>query len=172
VRSGDVCDVAALGVALTQNEIVGNSWATVQGIDTADIEAFLEGLTPVVLLRDTLVTDHGFENGRILPQQTVLQRGNAVLVDRAGMPRVRCLSGSPLRRPQALPDTAQVTGAAWIGFSFEGVVDVPPAQRDVQRFVLIDIRTGEPLVRESGASGAPPVLAGPVVVAAPEFVVE
>jgi hypothetical protein len=160
-----VCDVGGLATALGSNSVVADSWSAVHSIDPATIPQFLATLTPVVLLRDTLVTDHGFANGRIIPSQTVLQRGNAVLVDRAGMPRVRCLSGSPLRRPQPLPADVDVIGAGWAGFSIRSVSDVPPAPRPVSRFVLIDIRTGEPLLREAGASGAPSVLAGPIVAA-------
>jgi hypothetical protein len=154
-----------LARALTSSEVVGASWAIALSIDPATIAQFLGELTPVVLLRDTLVTDHGFDNGRILPRQVILQRGNAVLVDQTGLPRVRCLSGSPLRRPQALPDRVEVRGAIWTGFSLEGVVDVPAAQRATSRFLLVDIRSGVPLTREAGASGAPAELAGPIFAA-------
>jgi hypothetical protein len=163
-KSGDVCDIGALQRALVASPVVAASWAAVHSIEPQSIESFLAGMTPVILLRDTIVTDHGFDNGRILPRQVVLQRGNAVLIDRTGMPRVRCLSGSPLRRPQPIPDAVQVSGSGWAGFSIGTVIDVPPAQRAVSRFVLVDIRTGETLLRESGASGARSILAGPVTV--------
>ena len=165
VRSGDVCDITGLGRALSSSEVVADSWAAVFSIERQSIDEFLSALTPVILLRDTLVTDHQFDNGRILPRQAVLQRGNAVLVDRTGAPRVRCLSGSPLRRPQPVPDGVEVRGEVWAGFAIDSVADVPPAPRATSRFVLIDIRTGEPLLRESGSEGSPSVLAGPVVVA-------
>ncbi len=167
VRSGDVCDVPALVGALTGNDVVGSAWSAVHSIETDELTRFIDGLTPVVLLRDTNVTDHGFDNGRIHPEQVVLQRGTAVLVDRTGTPRVRCISGSPLRRPQPLTDSVVVVGEPWHGFALEAVVDVRSAEIATSRFVLIDIRTGQPLLRESGASGYMSVLAGPIVSAAP-----
>ena len=168
VRSGDVCDVSALVGALTDNNVVGSAWAAVHSIETEELTQFVDALTPVVLLRDTNVTDHGFDNGRIHPEQVVLQRGTAVLVDRTGTPRVRCISGSPLRRPQPLTDSVVVVGEPWHGFSLDAVVDVPSARVAASRFVLIDIRSGQPLLRESGASGYMSVLAGPIVSAAPQ----
>ena len=167
VRSGNVGDVSALLGALTGNEVVGSAWAAVHSIETEELTRFVDALTPVVLLRDTNVTDHGFDNGRIHPAQVILQRGTAILVDRTGTPRVRCISGSPLRRPQPLTDSVVVVGEPWHGFSLDAVVDVPSAQVATSRFVLIDIRSGQPLLRESGISGYMSVLAGPIVSAAP-----
>lgn len=163
VRGGEVCDVSALSRALTSSAVVGASWSAVHSIEPATIEEFLGAMTPVILLHDTLVTDHGFDNGRILPRQAVLQRGTAVLVDRTGMPRVRCLSGSPLRRPQPLPEPVEVRGATWTGFAIDAVIDVPPAPNSTTRFVLVDIRTGAPLLRTAGVEGSSQILAGPVV---------
>jgi len=166
VRSGDVCDVLALVRTLTGNYVVGSAWSAVHSIETEEITQFVDGLTPVVLLWDTSVTDHGFDNGRIHPEQVVLQRGTAVLVDRTGTPRVRCISGSPLRRPHPLTNSVVVVGQPWHGFSLDAVVDVPSAQTATSRFVLIDIRSGQPLLREAGASGFRSVLAGPIMSAA------
>ena len=162
VRSGEVCDVDRLVAALTRSETVAASWAAVHGIEPDFIPRFVDSLTPVILLRDTLVTDHGFDKGRIHAGQVVLQRGTAVLVDRTGQLRVRCMSGSPLRRPAAMSETVVVRGDRWRGFSVDSVADVPPAEVATTRFVLVDIRTGEPLVRESGDEGARSGLAGPV----------
>jgi len=166
VRSGEVCDVDALAQALAGNDVVRRSWSMAQSLDPASIEGFLLALTPVVLIRDTLVTDHEFDNGRIIARQAVLQRGTAVLVDRTGMPRVRCISGSPLRRPQPVPEQVEIIGTPWDGFSLDATSDIPPAPRAASRFVLSDIRTGEPLLRQSGREGASAALAGPIVVAA------
>lgn len=167
VRSGDVCDATALVSTLISNEVVGAAWSAVHSIDFGEIEQFVGSLTPVVLLRDTLVTDHGFDNGRIHPEQAVMERGTSVFVDRTGTPRVRCISGSPLRRPQPLTDTVVAVGQAWHGFSLNAVADVPSARVATSRFVLVDIRSGRPLLREAGAAGALSALAGPIVSAAP-----
>jgi hypothetical protein len=163
VRSGDVCDVELLVRGLTDHAVVGQSWAVVASIDPEEIPEFVSSLTPVILLRDTLVTDHGFDNGRIHSTQVVLQRGTAVLIDRTGQPRVRCMSGSPLRRPQSMDEAVLVVGDPWRGFSLDGVVDVRSAEVTATRFVFVDIRTGHPLLRQAGDSGAMSALAGPVV---------
>jgi hypothetical protein len=163
VRSGAVCDVPALIRALTTSDVVGAAWSAVHSIDSGEIEQFVGSLTPVVLLRDTVVTDHGFDNGWIHPEQAVLERGTAVLVDRTGAPRVRCVSGSPLRRPQPLTESVVVMGEPWHGFAVGDVADVPTAQVATSRFVLVDIRSGQPLLREAGSAGALSVLAGPIV---------
>ncbi len=167
VRSGDVCDVSALVRALTGNLVVGTAWSAAHSVDVSEIEQFIGALTPVVLLRDTLVTDHGFDNGRIHSEQAVLERGTAVLVDRTGTPRVRCISGSPLRRPQSVVASVVVVGDAWHGFSLTAVSNVPPARAAASRFLLVDIRSGRPLLRQAGAAGASSALAGPIVSAAP-----
>jgi len=166
VRSGAVCDVSALVAALTTNDVVGAAWSAVHSIDPSELERFVGSLTPVVLLRDTVVTDHGFDNGWIHPLQAVLERGTAVMVDRTGAPRVRCISGSPLRRPQPLTESVVVIGEPWHGFAIADVADVPSAQVATSRFVLVDIRSGQPLLREAGAAGALSVLAGPIASAA------
>jgi hypothetical protein len=163
VRTGDVCDVPSLVGALTTNAVVGAAWAAVHSIESAEIESFVSGLTPVVLLRDTVVTDHGFNNGRIHPYQAVLEKGTAILVDGSGTPRVRCISGSPLRRPQPLIDSVTVIGDPWHGFAVDAVADVPAAPGPASRFVLVDIRSGDPLIREAGAAGALSDLAGPIL---------
>lgn len=163
VRSGAVCDVPALVSALTTSDVVGAAWSAVQLIDPGEIERFVGSLTPVVLLRDTAATDHGFDNGWIHPEQAVLERGTAVMIDRTGAPRVRCISGSPLRRPQPLIESVVVLGEPWHGFTVAAVADVPSAQIATSRFVLVDIRSGQPLLREAGAAGALSALAGPIV---------
>lgn len=163
VRSGEVCDVDYLLAQLTASPVIAASWAAVQSIEPGFIGEFVAALTPVILLRDTVVTDHGFDNGRIDTRQVVLQRGTAVMVDRTGQPRVRCMSGSPLRRPQAtMSESVVVVGEPWRGFSIDSVADIPSAAAAVSRFVLVDIRNGRPLVRESGDVGALSGLAGPV----------
>jgi hypothetical protein len=163
VRTGDVCDVPALVGALTTNAVVGAAWAAVHSIESTEVESFIADLTPVVLLRDTVVTDHGFDNGRIHPYQAVLEKGTAILVDQTGAPRVRCVSGSPLRRPQPLIESVTVIGEPWHGFAVDAVADVPAAPGVSSRFVLVDIRSGDPLIREAGAAGALSELAGPVL---------
>lgn len=164
VRNGDVCDADLLVTQLMRTPALAASWSVVQSIEVDFIPVFVASLTPVILLRDTLVTDHGFENGWIHAGQVVLQRGTAVMVDRTGQPRARCLSGSPLRRPQGpVASGIEVVGEPWRGFSLDSVSDIPSAERATNRLVLVDIRSGRPLIRETGDTGGLSGLAGPLV---------
>ena len=72
------------------------------------------------------------------------------------------MSGAPLRPPQAtMTESVVVIGEPWRGFSIDGIVDVPAAEVAAARIVLVDIRSGSPIVRET--SGGPSGLAGPLV---------
>jgi len=163
-RSGEVCDVGMLVSSLQSNPRAAEAWATVHGIPAEKISDFVGGLTPVVVLQDTVVTNFGWHNGEIIPRQSVLQRGTSVLVDRRGTPAARCLAGSPLRPPQPLPTTASFQGEPWPGFGRQFIDEVAASDRDVIEFVLVDIVTGEPIRRSPGIPGALASLAGPVYV--------
>jgi hypothetical protein len=93
------CDRQQLITYLTEDEEKGAAWAQVQGIDPADLPAYINGLTPLVLTQDTLVTNHGYEDGQATPFLSLMQRGTAVLVDAQGVPRARCYCGNPLLPP-------------------------------------------------------------------------
>ena len=86
-----VCDRDKMVNFLERNPVQGAAGRTVAGV--SDIRAFASTLSPVVLLHDTRVTNHGFKNGTPTTFQSVLQTGTAVLVDNRGIPRVRCDSG-------------------------------------------------------------------------------
>ena len=79
--SQQVCDADALVEFLEENADKAAAWAGVHGIEASEIASYVAGLTPVVLLDDTRVTNHGFSDGRATPRQSVLQAGTAVLVD-------------------------------------------------------------------------------------------
>lgn len=160
---GEVCDVDRLAELLTDNPRVGRGWAGVHEIAFEDLGRFLATLTPVVLLDDTQVTNHGWRNGTIVPRQAILQRGTTVMVDSHGVPAVRCLSGSPLRPPRGLPAGPTFEGPLWDGFLGAAAAAPVPTGLPVDAFVLIDMRTGELTTRPSGVDGEPAGLAGPVV---------
>jgi len=164
--SGDVCDVGLLVSALQSNPRVGEAWTTVLGIPAESISDFVGDLTPVVLLRDTLVTNFGWRNGKIIPRQSVLQRGTSVLIDRRGVPVARCLSGSPLRPPQPLPAAPSFEGEGWPGFSSASLDEVTPSGHDVGEFLLVDIGSGALIRRAPGMPGSLASLAGQVYVVA------
>jgi hypothetical protein len=158
---GEVCDLGRLAELLAANPPVGRGWAEVHDIHIGDLGTFLGTLTPVVLLDDTRVTNHGWRSGTIVPRQAILQRGTTVMVDPRGVPAVRCLSGSPLRPPQGLPTRPNFEGPSWDGFLGVEASAVDPVGRP--SVVLLDIRSGAPITRESGVDGALAGLAGPVV---------
>ena len=161
-RRGEVCDVPLLLESLLAGTRPAEAWAAAQGTTVEGLAEFVDGLTPVVLLRDTLVTAVGWRDGRPATRQSVLQRGTAVLVDRHGLPVVRCLSGSPLRRPQPLPAAPFIEGRAWPGLDLEFVEVVMGGDRPVSEFVLVGVEAGEPIRRIPGAPGAAATLAGPL----------
>ncbi|MDX1690754.1 MAG: DUF6777 domain-containing protein [Acidimicrobiia bacterium] len=161
--NGEVCDLDRLAAALGANPRVGRGWAAVHDVPFEELSGYLASLTPVVLLDDTLVTNHGWRNGTILHRQSVLQRGTAVLIDPQGAPAARCLSGSPLRSPRELPNRPIFQGRPWDGFLGADAVAVTASSRAVEEFVLVDILAGEPITRGAGIEGALASLAGPVV---------
>lgn len=163
VVGGEVCDVGVLRNRLAGDEMLARVWGAPLGIAPSDVFAFLDTLTPVVLLADTAVTDHELRGERVAARQAVLERGSAVLVDGYGTPVVRCMSGAPLRAAQRLPDGVRVDGDAWPGFSLDAVRRVPAGVRDVSTFVLVDVATGLPVRRVAGIDGMLTRLAGPVV---------
>ena len=96
----NACDIDKLVAFLLDNPDIGAAWAEVQGIDPSDLEDFIRGLTPAVLLQNTLVTNHGYSDGEATPFLAVLEAGTAVLVDEDGIPRARCACGNPLLIPE------------------------------------------------------------------------
>ena len=95
------CDAAGIIEFLAADDAKRRAFADAQGIGPDETAAFIGGLTSVVLLHDTWVTNNGFADNRAMPFQSVLQAGTAVLVDQHGVPRVRCACGNPLSSPQS-----------------------------------------------------------------------
>ena len=136
------CDISKLADFLATNPDKARAWAEVRRTAPEQILAYLQGLIPVVLLRDTLVTNFGFSNGVATPRLSVLQAGTGVLVDATGQPVVRCACGNPLTAPAAvnLP-TAELQGTRWDGYDPAQAVVVrgaPPAAG----LVLVDVVSG------------------------------
>jgi len=159
---GDVCDAGGLAAALQGRPGAAEAWSAVQGIGVEQLDDFVAGLTPVVLLNDTAVTDFRLDAGDASPRQAILERGTAVLVDRRGVPVVRCLSGSPLAAAQPRPAAPAYAGTAWPGFRPALADEITPAPADVAEFVLVDLVTGAPIRRTPGVGGAAGSLAGPL----------
>jgi hypothetical protein len=87
----------------------------------------------------------------------VLQAGTAVLVDRNGVPRVKCACGNPLLGPSEVQGTIEYQGTKWTGFSATQVGLVVPAQDPVQTFVLKDPTSGATFGRPAGLDAGPDV---------------
>jgi len=58
------CNRLRLVEFLESNPDKASAWSAIHGIDPAEIRSFVNTLTPVVLLKDTRVTNHGFRDGR------------------------------------------------------------------------------------------------------------
>ena len=147
------CDKEQLIAFLEANPDKAKAWATVHGIQPTDIRAFVNALTPVVLNKDTRVTNHGFRNGVADARQSVLQAGTAVLVDSRGVPRARCFCGNPLLEPIPAPVTPTYTGDTWPGFAPEKVQVIAPAPAPLAQIPVVDSTTGEVFGRPVGTEG-------------------
>lgn len=151
-RDVATCDPEQLVAFLDDNPAKARAWAGVLGIPVADIEAYVDDLTPVILQRDTRVTNHGFRNGQARATQSVLQAGTAVMVDEFGVPRVKCNCGNPLTEPQAIASRPSYQGERWPTFSPANVVRVT-TDVEVSVFVLVDVKGGPPISRPTGTTG-------------------
>jgi hypothetical protein len=147
-RNQKECDQQKLISFLEANKGKGQAWATVQGIQPADIRAYIEALTPAFLQDDTRVTNHGFKNGQPDQHQSVLQAGTAVLVDNKGVPRARCACGNPLLPPQQAEPN--YTGEQWPGFDPANVT-VVQAGDPVDNLQVRDVTDGTRIDRPVGA---------------------
>jgi hypothetical protein len=146
------CDAEQMITYLGQNPDKGQAWASVFNITPDQIPAYIRELTPVLLRTDTRVTNHGFENGRATPFQSVLEAGTAVLVDKFGVPRVRCACGNPLLEPVAV-SSAVYSNQRWAKFSPASLSLVQPSPTAIDTFVLYDPASGAFFGRPRGGNG-------------------
>lgn len=158
-----VCEPDALVAFLDSHPAEGRAWAQVLGIQPDRIAAYVATLTPLVLLHDTRVTNHGYENERATPRQSVLQAGTAVLVDRFGVPRVRCACGNPLLEPDVTADAAGY-GPSWRDAEPPGAI--VPGRPDGP-LSIVDVDTGEPTQASPDGFCATWVTVAPDVVGGP-----
>ncbi|MCM2389557.1 DUF6777 domain-containing protein [Streptomyces albipurpureus] len=159
------CDAARQTTLLHGNQAKAQSWARGAGISRTRLPGFMSELTPVVLRADTRVTSHGYRGGAAVGYQAVLQAGTAVLVDRHGIPRVRCACGNPLRPPIAAKGAVVHKGRAWAGYEPDRVVVVKPAAQAAASLVIVDVVTSTWIDRKTGSDGEwdkPPKVLPPV----------
>ncbi|MBK9178795.1 MAG: hypothetical protein IPM45_04360 [Acidimicrobiales bacterium] len=137
-QSDVACDVEQQIAFLQANPDKAAAFASVLGIAVIDIPDYLRNLRPVVLTRDTRVTNHGFVDGVATPRQAVLQAGTAVLIDRYGIPRVRCRCGNPLLPPLRLDDGWGYYGDGWDGFRLDDTI-VIDIDIEIDILILLDL---------------------------------
>jgi len=142
-RHASSCDQQKLVTFLRANPDKARAWAKVQGIPVSDIPRYVSRLTPVLLRTDTLVTNHGYHNGKATSGPAVLQAGMGVLVNGYGVPTVKCNCGNPLTQPEKKISTrdASYHGRSWPGFEKRNVTKVRPrdsGKGTVATFVLVD----------------------------------
>ena len=136
------CDAAALLNHLNANDELNTAFAEGIGINADDVERYVNALSPLVLMQDTWVTNHGFNNGHANPFQAVLQRGTAVLVDAKGVPRVRCACGNPLAEAWNGYTAPSPNNTAWDGYTPGNVVAVYDAGESQKQLKIRDLETG------------------------------
>lgn len=147
------CDPAAMVAFLQANPVKGAAWAGVLGIQPAGIPSYVAELTPVILRSDTYVTNHGFVDDHATTLTSVLQAGTAVLVDKYGMPRVRCYCGNPLT-PAVVPSSPRYVGPVWPGFSSTTVTVIQETTTVINTFTLVNPLTNQVFERPRGSAGA------------------
>ena len=143
------CDRDSMVDFLEANPDKARAWAQVFNIAPDQIRSYVMALTPVILQRDTRVTNHGFSRGRANPIPAVLQAGTAVMIDIYGVPRVKCGCGNPLTEPTPTSGKPSYTGTAWPTFSPANVIIYVP-QVQVTVLVLVNVNGGDPFTRPTG----------------------
>ena len=98
------CRADELNAFLESEPTVAAAWADAAGVHTDGIADTIGSYTATVLTSDTRVTNHAYKGGVARGFQATLEAGTAVLVDQAGVPRVRCACGNPLAPPRPVGD--------------------------------------------------------------------
>ncbi len=129
-------------------------WSGGTQVRPDQLRDYFAELTPLLLTRDTRVTNYGYRDGHPTPRQSVLQAGQMVLVDRYGVPRKRCECGNPLTPPLASRRPPVYTGPKWTGFNPGTIIIIQQTTVIINDFTVIDINTGQPFGRPAGTAGA------------------
>ncbi|KAB7839968.1 DUF6777 domain-containing protein [Streptomyces mobaraensis] len=155
------CDKAQLLKDLAGDPVKAKAWAEARGIAEPAIREHVTGLTPAVLMHDTLVTNHDYDgDGRTRAYPAVLQAGVAVLVDAYGKPAVKCNCGNPLREPDSSVNVrdAAFDGRRWEGFAVATVTVILPRPAEkgpMKALPLVDTdRKDRMFHREVGDDGS------------------
>jgi hypothetical protein len=95
-----------------------------------------------------VVVNHGFTGGKANPLVSLLQAGTAVLVNRFGLPVVKCYCGNPLKPYAGRKRT--YTGPSWAGFDPARVTTIVAAAAPVPSYTMVDLGTGQTYTRQPG----------------------
>jgi hypothetical protein len=154
-RKASSCDKDALVAFLQADTENADAWAKALRIRSAEIPSFVADLTPAVLRVDTLVTNHGYRNGTATAIPAVLQAGIAVLVDRKGVPVVKCNCGNPLTPPdeEIDPKKSNYRGASWPQFNGGKVTVIETPGKELESLTLVDSETETAFERPTGSGG-------------------
>ncbi|MFC4512233.1 DUF6777 domain-containing protein [Streptomyces ehimensis] len=156
------CDVRRLISFLEApvNRQKAAAWAKALGQDPGGIEEFLlHEVTSVLLGNDTLVRNHGYDQGKAqaTPYDSVLEAGTAVLVDVHGVPAVKCNCGNPLTSAKTAIDAKidiNFTGKKW-AFKKKQMTKIKKSEKPRKTLVLANVNTpGGAIERPVGANGA------------------
>lgn len=122
------CDAAALVSSLQSDARLASAWTEALNSDDTlrwsggntvrpdQVGAYIAELTPQVLGKDVRVTNFQYTKGSPTSVQSVLQGGSSVMVDKAGVVRVRCKCGNPLTPMKRLTAKPVYQGTPWVGF--------------------------------------------------------
>lgn len=133
------CDAETLAQNLEGNAELKAAFASGIGINADDVREYILALTPLTLMQDTWVTNHGFRDGKATPFQAVLQKGTAVLVDAHGVPRVRCSCGNPLAEAWEGYTAPSDKKVDWEGYAPKKVVAVYGAKEPATTLSIRDL---------------------------------
>jgi hypothetical protein len=160
-RDSKSCDADKLIAFLEANTAKAAVWAGVRRIRPADIARYIKKLTAVFLRIETLVTNHGFEDGKATDVPSVLQPGTGVLIDESGVPVAKCNCGNPLTELEQETTELAFTGDSWPGFSEARTASVRPGRAASSR-VLVDLTGRQAFERSPGKPDVPTSLPPPL----------
>lgn len=152
-QSRPVCDLVRLVRLLTADPAVASAWAEAAGVRPDAVASTVLSLAPVVLTRDTAVTNHVYGSAGARSYQAVLQAGTPVLIDERGTPRTQCSCGNPLLPPRQESDD-RIEGEPWEDFDPDAVVEVQPSDEAIPEIETVDMDTNEPMPTRVGATVA------------------
>lgn len=135
-----VCDTEALVKMITKDKTRAKVWADLLGTTPDKIKPTVEALTPLILRADTLVVNSDYRNGKAIQYPAVLQAGTAVLVDRYGVPTVKCNCGNPLAEAPSDPSSA-ISGTPWAGWQGRAVT-VDKTRKPLTSFTTTNVSSG------------------------------